>query len=73
METFRTSIATPVQEIFQLFDSRIGINLFISISVVDENEYIEIHDTYCDEWSLDTYEENDFEVDCEEVEHDKVS
>ena len=34
---------------------------------VDENEYIEIHDTYCDEWSLDTYEENDFEVDCEEV------
>ena len=35
---------------------------------VDENEYIEIHDTYCDEWSLDTYEENDFEVDCEEVE-----
>ena len=34
----------------------------------DENEYIEIHDTYCDEWSLDTYEENDFEVDCEEVE-----
>ena len=35
---------------------------------VDEIEYIEIHDTYCDEWSLDTYEENDFEVDCEEVE-----
>ena len=32
-----------------------------------ENEYIEIHDTYEDNSIIDTYNENDFEVEVEEV------
>ena len=35
-----------------------------------ENEYIEIHDTYEDNSIIDTYNENDFEVEVEEVKID---
>ena len=30
-------------------------------------EYIEIHDTYEDNCNIDTYNKNDFEVECEDV------
>ena len=35
-----------------------------------ENEYIEIYDTYEDNSIIDTYNENDFEVEVEEVKID---
>lgn len=35
-----------------------------------ENEYIEIHDTYEHNSIIDTYNENDFEVEVEEVKID---